>query len=88
LQFKDAIAETPAEGIVGLALKVFFLYRADHTVVPKGKRSGDPCALNPPTERDDCLSPDMSFSAIRDIARLVPKLVPLCAPALAEDPQP
>ncbi len=90
-RFEDAIAETPAEGIAGLAVKVFFLYRDGHTTVPKGKRDfegGDPCELNPPTGDTDCLSPEMSVSAIRDVSRLVPALTRLCAPALAEEPQP
>jgi hypothetical protein len=30
----------------------------------------------------------MAVSAIRDIARLVPELAPLCAPTLAEEAQP
>ncbi len=84
-RFEDAIAETAAEGLLGLAVKVFFVYQAGHTVVPKGRLGGDPCALHPPTDRGDCLSPLMSLSAVRDIARLVPELAPLCAPALAEE---
>ena len=84
-RFEDAIAETPAEGLLGLAVKVFFLYGAGHNVLPKGRPGADPCALYPPTDRDDCLAPGMSLSAVRDIARLVPALARLCAPALAEE---
>jgi hypothetical protein len=58
------------------------LYRDGHTIVPKGKLDGDSCGLYPPSEHDDCLSPEMSLSAMQDIARLVPELAPLCAPAL------
>jgi len=31
---------------------------------------------------------ETAMSAVRDIARLVPELAPLCAPALAEEAQP
>jgi hypothetical protein len=84
-RFEDAIAETAAEGLLGLAVKVFSVYQAGRTIVPKGRLGGDPCALHPPTDCDDCLSPLMSLSAVPDIARLVPGLAPLCAPALAEE---
>jgi hypothetical protein len=88
-RFEDAIAETPAEGIVGLAVKVFFLYRASFTSMPGGRSGGDPCALNAPKGNDiDPVDPEMAVSAIRDIARLVPGLASLCAPALAEEVQP
>jgi hypothetical protein len=84
-RFEDAIAETPAEGIVGLAVKVFFLYRDSFTSTQGGRRGDDPCALNPPNRRDTApIKAEMAVSAIRDIARLVPELAPLCAPTLAE----
>ncbi len=83
-RFEDAIAETDAEGLLGLGVKVFFLYRAGHTVVPsKEQPGGDLCAVYLPSDRDDCLAPEVSLSALRDIARLVPELAPLCAPVLA-----
>ena len=56
---------------------------------PERGDSGDPCALNPPHGNDiDPVNPEMAVSAIRDIARLVPELAPLCAPTLAEEAQP
>jgi hypothetical protein len=85
--FQEAIIETPAEGILGLAVKVYFLHDHDHSMIPDGERSDDACALYPPSENErGSISAEMSLSAIRDIARLVPELAPLCAPALAGEP--
>jgi hypothetical protein len=86
-RLEDAIIETPAEGIVGLAIKTFYLYRESFRFAQPG---GDPCALNAPKGSDyvDPVNAQTAVSAIRDIARLVPELAPLCAPALAGDAQP
>jgi len=88
--FEQAIIGAPAEGIVGLAVKLTFLHRHDNSFVPQARRGErhDPCLLWPPSEDDrGYLSVEMSLSAIRDIARLVPELAQLCAPALAEAPE-
>lgn len=72
---EDAITETPAEGATGLAVKVFL------SAYYEGE--GDDCALAPSESMSD-----NTRSLLQDIARLVPELAPLCAPALAEDKQP
>jgi hypothetical protein len=44
------VGETRAEGIVGLAVKMFFLYHANHSVVPEGKldlEGAIPASFNP-----------------------------------------
>jgi hypothetical protein len=75
-QLVDAIAETPAEGLAGLAIKVYFAFRG----LPNGEYD------------IDLIDEAMLVSLTKDIVRLmpevVPELAPLCAPALAEDGAP
>ena len=75
-QLVDAIAETPAEGLAGLAIKVYFAFREP----PNGDDDIDP------------IGEAMLVSLTKDIVRLVPEVVPelapLVAPALAEEAQP
>jgi hypothetical protein len=78
-RFEDAIAETAAEGIAGLAVKLFVDYHQQDPCA----RAGDPCALS--GNADLAERSGLALSAIKDIARLVPELAPLCAPALAEN---
>jgi hypothetical protein len=87
-----AVVETPAEGVAGLAVKLFLLHHESLRLVPDGYEPADddPCTLIRPRE-DELVEPEsleIISSAIRDIARLVPELAPLCAPALAEGGQP
>ena len=71
-QLVDAIVETPAEGLAGLAIKVYFAFRE----LPNGDDDIDP------------IDETMHVSLIKDIVRLVaetvPELAPLCAPTLAD----
>jgi len=84
-QFEDAIAETAAESILGLAVKVFFLYHGSFSSICRGAPLADPCSLNPPDDMIAPGNPEMAASALRDVARLVPELAPFCAPAIAEE---
>jgi hypothetical protein len=78
------IVETPAEGIVGLAMKTFLVYLHDRGRAPPDRRGNDPCTLWD-AEPDGGINGELALSAIRDVARLVPELAPLCARALVAE---
>jgi hypothetical protein len=85
MAIEEEIAGTPAEGMLGMAVKVFLLCRDGFIPKPGGR---DPCALSPSDGNTAPLYAEMAISAVRDIARLVPELAPLCTPALAAEAQP
>jgi hypothetical protein len=87
IRIEEALAETPAESLAGLAFKVFLLCRHDYGRVSRDKLGADPCTLWA-IEDGRGISSLLALSAIRDIARLVPELAALCAPTLAEEAQP
>ena len=69
-QLVDAIAETPAEGLAGLAIKVYFAFRG----LPNGPNGDDDI---------DPIDEAMLVSLTEDIVRLVPEVVPELAPLVA-----
>ena len=80
---RRSIVETPAEGVAGLAVKWFLLHHQAFRMLPPGYQPADddPC-------EDELFEPEcrgLITSTLADIARLVPELAPLCAPALAEE---
>jgi len=75
-QLVDAIAETPAEGLAGLAIKVYFAFRG----LPNGDDDIDP--------DDEAMLVSLTKDIVRLVPEVVPELAPLVAPALAEEAQP
>lgn len=77
-RLEERIFQAPAEGVRGLALKVFLAHRS----VYGSSRGVDPCMLNATEDGFDDRVDDFFRSAIRDAATFVPELAPLCAPAI------
>ena len=75
-QLVDAIAETPAEGLAGLAIKVYFAFPE----LPNGDDDFDPI--------DEAMLVSLTEDIMRLVPEVVPELAPLVAPALAEEAQP
>jgi hypothetical protein len=72
----EEIAETAATGMAGLSIK-FYLALRGALCAPYH----DPCAI---IFEEGTEGEFMGKAALRDAARLVPELAPLCAPVLAE----